>query len=68
MSLPKKYDTLDKIESVLEYCQTSSSDLTLPIDLDEEEKPAAQARKLLLEIKNEVKEIKNSLDSAWKII
>lgn len=48
-----KPTTLDKLDSILEVLQTSSSDLTLPEGKD----PVADAREILLEVEKEVKEL-----------
>jgi hypothetical protein len=44
---------LDKLDSILEVLQTSSSDLTLPEGKD----PVADARETLLEVEKKVKEL-----------
>lgn len=49
----QKPNLLSKIDSVLEYIQTSSSDLTLPKD----DEPRKEAAKMQLEIEKEVKEM-----------
>jgi len=47
---------VQKLDGILEYCQTSSSDLTLP-DLKDDEKPSSYARKDLIEVEQKIKEL-----------
>lgn len=63
--LDKKYSTtLGKIDSVLEYIQTSSSDLTLPGGVS----PRKEAAKTQIEIEKEVKDIADVLNQSYEMI
>lgn len=56
--------TLDKIDSALEYIQTSSSDLTFPKGVNLQK----DAAEMQIEIEKEVEDIVDVLDQSYNLI